>query len=155
MTAKALRRPGHDDPAVTEALAPPPVLKSVARIPDENPAATPADDADELNFIATETNFSVEVTQPRPGLPFTMKFICSETGWHADGYEEHATHNEIERTLHVPLPQVFDVVNAWLLAEHQMAVLPHSWQINPLDADNQLSLHGRAAAARLVTPTAG
>ncbi|UCN12720.1 MULTISPECIES: hypothetical protein [Mycobacterium avium complex (MAC)] len=154
MTANALRATGHDDPAVTEALAQPPVLKSVARIADESPTATAADDTDELNFVATETNYSVEVTQQAPGLPFTIRFVCSETGWYADGYEEHASHDEYEQTLHVPLPQVFDVVNAWLIAEHQMAVLPHSWEVNTLDADNRLSLHGRAAAARLLTQAA-
>lgn len=158
MTANALPTPGHDDPALAEALAAPPLLRSVAQInAQEHPPTDHDGDGDGLlDFIVTETMHSVELTQQRPGLPFTMKFVSSETGWYADGYEaQETTHHESERVLQVPLPEVFDVVNSWLLTEHQMAVLPHSWQINTLDTDNQLSLHGRAATARRLTHTAG
>lgn len=152
MTANALHGPDHDDPTVVEALAAPPVLKSVAPIDDQGPNPADSYGAEQLDFVVTEAVHLVELTQQRPGMPFTMKFISGETDWYADGYEaRQETHHESERVLQVPLPEVFDVVNAWLLTEHHMAVLPHSWQINTLDADNQLSLHGRAATARPLT----
>ena len=37
----------------------------------------------------------------------------------------------------------------WLLAEHQYAVLPSSWQLDPTDADNAVAFTGRAAPAQL------
>ena len=156
MTANALHAPGPDGPMPAEVLAAPPLLKSVAPIDDQEHAPADHYGADLLDFIVTETTHTVELTQQRPGLPFTMKFISSETGWYADGYEaQQKTHHESERVLQVPLPEVFDVVNSWLLTEHHMAVLPHSWQINSLDADNQLSLYGRAATAQALTQAAG
>ena len=157
MTANALHTPGHDDgPTLAQALAAPPLLKSVAPIDDQDHTPTDRDGADLLDFIVTETTHTVELTQQRPGLPFTMKFTSNETGWYADGYEaQQTTRNESERVLQVPLPEVFDIVNSWLLTEHHMAVLPHSWQINSLAADNQLSLHGRAAPARTLTQASG
>ena len=158
MTANALRTagptPGHGNPPLVEALAGPPLLKSVAPVVDE--ARTPEEryGADVLDFIVTETTHTVEVTQQRPGLPFTATFTSGETGWYADGYEaEQTTHHEFEQVFRSPLPEVFELVNYWLLTEHRMAVLPHSWQINSLDADNQLSLLGRAAPARTLTQT--
>lgn len=152
MTANALRTAGLTDrgnPPLVEALAAPPLLKSVASVFDQDHTSADRHGADVLDFVVTETTHTVEITQQRPGLPFTARFISGETGWYADGYEAgQTTHHESEQVFRTPLPEVFELVNYWLLTEHHMAVLPHSWQINSLDADNQLSLLGHAAPAR-------
>ena len=158
MTAHAFHAaglaPGHDHPPRVEALAAPPLLKSVAPVVDQEHAPVHRYGADLLDFVVTETTHTVELTQQRPGLPFTAKFTSGETGWYADGYEaERTTHHETERVFRVPLPEVFELVNYWLLTEHHMAVLPHSWHVNSRDADNQLSLLGGAAPARALTQT--
>lgn len=103
-----------------------------------------------VDFIATETELVLALTQDRGDAPFLLTLTRTECRWHADGYSEVDVTVVDEHVLYVPLPAVFDMANDWLLAQHRAAVLPPSWTVDVSDRDNLVAFKGRvfpAAAA--------
>lgn len=104
-----------------------------------------------VDFIATETELALALTQDRGDAPFFLTLTRTECRWHADGYSETDVTVIDEHILHVPLPAVFDMANAWLLAKHHAAVLPPSWALDVSDRDSLLAFKGRVIPAAAAT----
>ncbi|AGB27120.1 hypothetical protein Mycsm_07020 (plasmid) [Mycobacterium sp. JS623] len=102
-----------------------------------------------IDFVATTVDAELILAQERPGSPFVATLSRTETRWYADGYRESVDAVIATCTLRAPLPVVFEMVNEWLLAEHQHAVLPLSWQFDSTDTDNAVAFNGRVAPAQL------
>lgn len=100
-----------------------------------------------VDFIATETELVLCLTQDRGDAPFVVTLTRTECRWHADGYSESDETVVDEHVLHVPLPAVFDMANDWLLAQHRAAVLPTSWALDVSDCDNLVAFKGRVFPA--------
>lgn len=100
-----------------------------------------------VDFIATETELVLSLTQDRGDAPFVVTLTRTECRWHADGYSESDETVVDEHVLHVPLPAVFDMANDWLLAQHRAAVLPTSWAVDVSDRDSPLAFKGRVIPA--------
>src|SRR5689334_19896460 len=100
-----------------------------------------------IDFIATETELVITLTQDQWNAPFVVTLTQTESRWHADGYSETDVTVIDQHVFHVPLPAVFDMANDWLLAQHRSAVPPPSWALDVSDCDNPVAFNGRVFPA--------
>lgn len=106
------------------------------------------------DYIGIETTLHVWVTQRAAGEPFAATLIREDSRWWDDDpqpdIEEHAV---CEHQFAVPLPSLFAELDHWLVTEHRLRVLSHSWQARESgpDVDAVLVLEGRAVPALHIT----
>lgn len=113
---------------------------------------TAALSTDLSGHVATETTWRVELSLQTINAALHATLIREDTTWYDDDPTADVTEQVVcERDLAgVPLPAAFAAVDGWLVAEHRLRVLPHSWV--PCDSGGDtgvaLLLEGRALPAR-------
>ncbi|MEB3071952.1 hypothetical protein [[Mycobacterium] vasticus] len=117
---------------------------------------TAAISTDLSGHVATETAWRAELSLQTIGSALHATLIREDTTWYDDDPHGDITEEVVcERDLvGVPLPAAFAAVDEWLVGEHRLRVLPHSWV--PCDSGGDtgvaLLLEGRVLPARPIDP---
>ncbi|MEB3065511.1 hypothetical protein [[Mycobacterium] zoologicum] len=117
---------------------------------------TAAISTDLSGHVATETTWRAELSLQTAGATLHATLIREDTTWYDDDPDADVSEVVVcERDLpDVPLSSMFAAVDEWLIAEHRLRVLPHSWV--PCDSGGDtgvvLLLEGRALPARPIDP---
>ncbi|MUL61122.1 hypothetical protein B5P44_00785 [Mycobacterium sp. CBMA 213] len=107
---------------------------------------------DPFDQSRVESVLRVEISQPSEGAPYRAR-LWRESRLDDDPTPDVSVTVVSERKLAGPLPSVFSAVDDWLIAEHQLFVLPDSWESGETgpDAGVVLLLEGRAVPVLGIT----
>ncbi|TXI62918.1 hypothetical protein [Mycolicibacterium mageritense] len=102
------------------------------------------------DYLAVQVSWLIELAQEQPALPFQATLIRQETRWYdTDPDPDVVEYTEDYLEAEADLADVIHAVNQWLLTDHHLRVIPHSWRSRPSEGTTGLTLmlEGRAATA--------
>ena len=106
-----------------------------------------------LDTVVTSTQMWVEVSQATERT-FEVTLIRRDHRFYDDDPDPDLIETTVcERTITASLPAMFAAVDGWLINEHRLRVLPHSWRALSCQTGTDLLLEAHALPAQPIATT--